>query len=53
MDIQNDALENTSYLLELLDPNEVPFLTVPFIFVTMSAKESRKLYSRYFWDVAY
>ena len=25
MDIQNDALDNTSLLEELLNPNEVPF----------------------------
>uniref|UniRef100_A0A7N2LK65 Uncharacterized protein n=1 Tax=Quercus lobata TaxID=97700 RepID=A0A7N2LK65_QUELO len=29
MDIQNDALENTSLLEELLDPNEVPFFQSP------------------------
>jgi hypothetical protein len=58
MDIQNDALENTSLLEESLNPNEVPlshssiYIYIYILVCLLLSKQSRKLYSCYLGDVS-
>ena len=60
MDIQNDALENTSLLEESLNPNEVPlshssiyiYIYLFILVCLLLSKQSKKLYSCYLGDVS-